>query len=955
METTNYYLILKLSVNPPENDPKVIEDAIAKKQTEWSRYRNHPTKATLAQKYIGLLPQIRKVMSDPELRKKEAQNARELMARKEREKFWKIDRHLGIFLSKGHITAQEISKLAEHHAVPEDKLLKRVKEGEKFWKTDKQIEKLISRKGKVSDKKVAQLAKQSGVNDEKIREWIVKKEAGVFREIDKYLHICMNRGYVTGEEITGLARLFEIGEDRILKRIRCPIRKKSKEKDDKPEPIDSTIEQIIYEKLKILGKKDLYDFLEVSSDSGLESLQSKAREKEADIRKIGQKDANTTASGALAGHCIAIFKSQESRNSYDLSIFRKRLNSLESDISISETDGKIRGEYLTVLLKMALRLGTAPDEAEAYIRDYCEKKKWVIEESPKQKQFRLMVIAGIAGAVVLIGLIIFSVWSFNAIRLRADYQKTLVEAENQTNPEQKEQILKGFIKRQGKNDYTPKVEKKIDEVRNLIKKREFDAAVRESKRLTQAGELEKAIGVFEQYLKKFPDGIHTNEAKQKIVQIKDQIDDNAYSSLNSFQGGFAEKIKLYDSYFEKYPNGRHTDDVKKLMSNMVEGYYSQLKKELSRCESDDDWNACIAASDKFIEKFAKSPQSSEVEGLRIRFRKNRQHKEDLAGMKQKASALGENYEDAKKIYAEYLSANPESPPYMKKLIESESLWLDKQIQRRDREKKEWENLLAYLKNTESLTSRIQKLETYIGNNPTVKYIGEAKKISEGLKKEKAAEDEKNQAERDVREWQEVLAYSKNPKVSLADRIGKLGSYLTQNPSGKNSAQAKTILDQLRREKAAEDEQLRNQESAAARRNMEIQAARNLLRQAGGRFADNGDGTVIDTQTGLMWCLLDSSADSGKCMNYTSAEKYVANLRTGGYKNWRLPSVSELAGIYKTEPFFPTTTQKWFWSSEAFWHGWNKRVYVVTSEKEKNLSKQDMDIEQCGAVHAVRRR
>lgn len=951
METTNYYLILKLSINPPENDPKVIEDAIAKKQTEWSRYRNHPTKATLAQKYIGLLPQIRKVMSDPDLRKKEAQKAQEIMARREREKFWKIDRHLGIFFSKGHVTDQEIVKLSGLHAMPEDKLRKRVKDGEKHWKTDKQIEKLID-KGKVSDKKIAKLAKQAGMTDDKIREWIARKEEGVFREIDKYLNICMNRGYVTGEEITGLARLFEIGEDRILKRIRCPIRKKSKEKDTKPEPIDSTIEQIIHEKLRIVGKKDLYDFLGVSSDSGLESLQNKAKEKEAEIRKIGQKDANTTAGGALAGHCVSIFKSQESRHAYDLSIFRKRLNSLESDIAIAETGGKIRGEYLNILLKMALRLGTAPDDAEAYIREYCEKNKWVIEQSPKQKQFRLMVIAGIAGAVVLVGLIIFSVWSFNAIRLRADYSKTLVEAENQTNLEQKEQILKGFIKRQGKNDYTPKIEKKIEEVQNLIKKREFDVAVRETKRLSQAGELEKAIGVFEQYLKKFPDGIHTNEAKQKIAQIKDQIDDKAYESLKSFQGGVAEKIKLYDGYFEKYPKGRHTEDVRKLMSTMVEGYYTQLKKELSRCESDDDWAACIAASDKFIEKFTKSPQTSEVEGFRIRFRKNKQHKEDLGVMKQKASALGENYEDAKKIFAEYLTANPESPPYMKKLIEAESISLDKQIQRRDREKKEWESLLAYLKGSAALGAKIQKSEAYIGNNPTVKYLGEAKKHLEEFKKQKASEDEKNKADREVREWQEVSAYCRNPKIGPADRILKLETYMAQNPSGKNNAQAKTILDQLKREKAAEDDRLRNQEAATAKRNREIQAARDMLRQAGGRFTDNGDGTVIDTKTGLMWALLDSSADLGRCMNYTSAEQYVANLRTGGHKDWRLPAVNELAGLYNTEPFFPTTAQKWFWSSEAFWHGWNKRVYVITS---KNMSKQDMDTEQCGAVHAVRRR
>ncbi len=70
MQRQNYYLLLELSVDPPENDLKIIEDALKKNQTRWSRNRNHPTKAIQSKHYIGLIPEIRRIMTDPGLRKK---------------------------------------------------------------------------------------------------------------------------------------------------------------------------------------------------------------------------------------------------------------------------------------------------------------------------------------------------------------------------------------------------------------------------------------------------------------------------------------------------------------------------------------------------------------------------------------------------------------------------------------------------------------------------------------------------------------------------------------------------------------------------------------------------------------------------------------------------------------------------------------------------------------------
>ena len=63
--------------------------------------------------------------------------------------------------------------------------------------------------------------------------------------------------------------------------------------------------------------------------------------------------------------------------------------------------------------------------------------------------------------------------------------------------------------------------------------------------------------------------------------------------------------------------------------------------------------------------------------------------------------------------------------------------------------------------------------------------------------------------------------------------------------------------------------------------------------AADRFVNNSDGTVTDTKTGLMW----AAQDNGSLVNWQSAGFYSDNYRGGGYTDWRLPTVSELASLY----------------------------------------------------------
>ena len=80
---------------------------------------------------------------------------------------------------------------------------------------------------------------------------------------------------------------------------------------------------------------------------------------------------------------------------------------------------------------------------------------------------------------------------------------------------------------------------------------------------------------------------------------------------------------------------------------------------------------------------------------------------------------------------------------------------------------------------------------------------------------------------------------------------------------------------------------------------------------------------------------------------------MRGLKAGGFTDWRLPFVSELAEIYKAEPFFPGSSAPWYWTSEVFTKGYHKKGLIVTSTPESGFKRLQKDLNECGAVRAVR--
>ncbi len=98
------------------------------------------------------------------------------------------------------------------------------------------------------------------------------------------------------------------------------------------------------------------------------------------------------------------------------------------------------------------------------------------------------------------------------------------------------------------------------------------------------------------------------------------------------------------------------------------------------------------------------------------------------------------------------------------------------------------------------------------------------------------------------------------------------------------------------------------------------------------FTDNGNGTVTDTVTNLMWQQCSDGLSGAGCatgaavtVTWENAITYCEALSLGGFTDWRLPNIKELKSIADTTTYspainityFPATVSSDYWSSTSY--------------------------------------
>ena len=189
------------------------------------------------------------------------------------------------------------------------------------------------------------------------------------------------------------------------------------------------------------------------------------------------------------------------------------------------------------------------------------------------------------------------------------------------------------------------------------------------------------------------------------------------------------------------------------------------------------------------------------------------------------------------------------------------------------------------------------------------------------RREIEGERERLQKQRDLLEQKEALA---KEKEELAERERKLA--IAAQPSV-SVHQMKELDDKFRELEEVEqvlkeagdkfDPQTREmmRKGVEAKRNVLLEERKRIaivekrphitaLKEIGrdGRFIAYDNGTVLDSQTSLMW----AAKDNGRDIGWGDALRYCENYRGGGYANWRMPTQDELEGLYDASKSYRTT-------------------------------------------------
>ncbi|MDV7186293.1 DUF1566 domain-containing protein [Lutibacter sp. TH_r2] len=133
------------------------------------------------------------------------------------------------------------------------------------------------------------------------------------------------------------------------------------------------------------------------------------------------------------------------------------------------------------------------------------------------------------------------------------------------------------------------------------------------------------------------------------------------------------------------------------------------------------------------------------------------------------------------------------------------------------------------------------------------------------------------------------------------------------------------------------------------------------------FIDNGDGTISDLATGLMW----QKTDDGSSRDWEESLTYAENLKLGNKSDWRLPNAKELQSIVDytrslqttnspaINPIFETSEIKdadgninypFFWSSTTHKDGRNpygSAIYIAFGEGQGKMRNKLMDVHGAG--------
>lgn len=481
-----------------------------------------------------------------------------------------------------------------------------------------------------------------------------------------------------------------------------------------------------------------------------------------------------------------------------------------------------------------------------------------------------------------------------------EFRKILAELEQIPDYPEKQRIVQKYIDDHKNSGTIEKAEHQLEQ----IKKARAEDEYRKTEQLIMGlspdeDYQDKAKKIYSSYLADNEGTPHKAEVESKIAKISEIYEDALFKMIQGIpDNDFEKKAAETARFLKKFPAGRSSEKAGAILSETENLFFSMLGKMSGKCEEVLDYTPCIEKIESYRKIFGYDSRRYEIDSLLL----NMSGERDFIQLKAKADELGDDLEAKRNVYYDYLRNNKNSSAArtrIRGIIDG----IEKDIE----DRKDWQSTRLYASDPSyPATERTRRLQSFIARKPDSKYTSDAEKM---------------------------LASTGGGRVSRPEAPT---TGVSQKPG------------------AAETARTDNSPVYSKGSSADYSGAWAVIeRAAGTRFRNNGNGTITDSMTGKTWCVLDSKADTGRCLNYRDAKSYVNNLSTGGRGGWRLPTSAELYAIYKNSPAIPDTGAQWYWSSDAVWRGLNEIVKIVRPGVTSEIREESLPISECGYVRAVR--
>jgi hypothetical protein len=282
-----------------------------------------------------------------------------------------------------------------------------------------------------------------------------------------------------------------------------------------------------------------------------------------------------------------------------------------------------------------------------------------ITDTPKRLPKKYIAM-GLALVVAGVGLVFYFLSAEKRSRLAFD---TLVQSVETTEGTiEKLELLNVYIRDNKDGEYTPEAKRMIEGLMPKITALEFETIKQTAARRASGGDLEGALAVYQNYLKKDGTEKYRNEASRAVEDLSAQIEAADFEKMHRVTMALGpERIFTYQAFLEKHPDGSHREEVLGLIAEMEEEYFAFLQRQTQGNETPESLVETIELGRQFIDTYPGSIRIEAVNRILDSCRSKFLATQSFEQLQARAKAFGTDHESSLMVYKNYLNVYPGSP------------------------------------------------------------------------------------------------------------------------------------------------------------------------------------------------------------------------------------------------------------------------------------------------------